>query len=69
MRGIAVSLFCLCLVALCEPTCIASFNIKHSAEECSFHYAANDPDCNDYQFTHCEYYRNTTSYWLWIFRD
>lgn len=57
------------LLAVGSPICIASFNIKHSLEECSFHYAANDPTCNDYRFTHCAYYSNTTSYWLWIFRD
>jgi hypothetical protein len=52
-----------------SAVCYSSFGIMHSAEECVFHYAADGPACDDYRFTHCEYYTNTTTYWLWIFRD
>jgi len=57
----------LCLLALVSPRCFSNYNIKRSREECSFHYAAED--CHNYAFSHCEYFVNTTTYWLWIFRD
>lgn len=48
-------------------TCFTSFDIKGSLEECSFHYAAEDQSCSEYQFTHCLYVNTTVTKWLWIF--
>lgn len=57
------------LTLCCMCMCLTNYKIKNSKEECVFHYAAKDALCNHYEFTHCDYYTNSTTHWLWIFRD
>ena len=57
----------LCLLVPAAPRCLTNYNIKLSREQCSFHYAAED--CQEYTFTHCDYYVYVTTDWLLIFTD